>query len=189
MHCMWTAGLLSAPPVLFALPPATVTETECQARGGERCLYTIAWDAERAAAAANPAEQITALEAQLKGMSERLESVYATVTDLVSPEDDEGEEVTEGLGEAVAVTVAVTVTVTRAAGLRPAFAPFPPPHAESASTVANAAPVIRSDAQRVRPTPLTAIVSRLMAARRTVRQAVRQTAAGGSPGRQGPPRR
>src|SRR5437763_1708911 len=45
MHCMWTAGLLSAPPVLFALPPATVTETECQARGGERCLYTIAWDA------------------------------------------------------------------------------------------------------------------------------------------------
>jgi len=35
---------------------------------------------------------------------------------------------------------------SRVAGLRSAFAPLAPPHAESASIVANAAPVIRSNA-------------------------------------------
>jgi len=57
----------------------------------------------------------------------------------VSPgEADRSEEVTDGLGDGVAVTVAVTVMVARGAGLWPALVPLAPPHAESASTVANA---------------------------------------------------
>ncbi|HEX3433488.1 MAG TPA: diguanylate cyclase [Solirubrobacteraceae bacterium] len=85
LHCDWTTGLLSGPPVLFGLPSARVEESECQARGDARCLYTVTWDAEQAAA--EPGERITALEAQLVAMSERLQSAYATAGDLISTED------------------------------------------------------------------------------------------------------
>ena len=84
-HCDWTTGLLSGPPVLFGLPPAQVQESECQARGDSRCLYTVSWDAELAGA--DPQERITAMEAQLVAMSERLQSSYATAGDLISSED------------------------------------------------------------------------------------------------------
>jgi diguanylate cyclase (GGDEF)-like protein len=84
-HCDWTTGLLSGPPLLFGLPPGHVEESECQARGDPRCLYTIRWDAELAGA--DPQERITAMEAQLVAMSERLQSAYATASDLVSTED------------------------------------------------------------------------------------------------------
>ena len=39
-----TRGLLSQVPVLFGLDPAIVTETECSARGGRRCLYAVSWE-------------------------------------------------------------------------------------------------------------------------------------------------
>jgi diguanylate cyclase (GGDEF)-like protein len=84
-HCEWTTGLLSGPPILFGLPPAHVHERECQARGGARCLYEISWNAELAAA--DPQERITALEAQLVAMSQRLQSAYATASDLVCTDD------------------------------------------------------------------------------------------------------
>ena len=87
IHCDWATGLLSGTPILFGLPPARVTESECQARGGTQCLYTVSWDAELAALAADPQQRVTALEAQLVAMSDRLQSVYATASDLVSTED------------------------------------------------------------------------------------------------------
>jgi diguanylate cyclase (GGDEF)-like protein len=87
--CDWAKGLLSQPTMLFGLPPARVVETECAARGAACCTYEISWDAELAEAAKDPAQQVTALEAQLVGMSERLERVYETATDLVSPDDVE----------------------------------------------------------------------------------------------------
>jgi diguanylate cyclase (GGDEF)-like protein len=87
VHCEWTAGLLSGTPILFGLPLAQVEETECQARGDAHCSYTLSWDAERAAAAADPQQRVTALEAQMAAMSERLQSAYATASDLVSIED------------------------------------------------------------------------------------------------------
>ncbi len=87
VHCEWTAGLLSGTPILFGLPLALVEETECQARGDAHCSYTLSWDAESAAAAADPQQRVTALEAQMAGMSERLQSAYATASDLVSAED------------------------------------------------------------------------------------------------------
>jgi diguanylate cyclase (GGDEF)-like protein len=87
VHCDWATGLLAGTPILFGLPLARVTETECQARGGHQCLYEVSWDPELAAAAADPQQRVTALEVQLLGMSERLQSAYATASDLVSTED------------------------------------------------------------------------------------------------------
>ena len=87
LHCDWTTGLLAGQPILFGLPLAHVEETECQARGDVQCLYTVTWDAELAAVAADPQQRVTALEAQMVAMSERLQSVYATASDLVSTED------------------------------------------------------------------------------------------------------
>jgi diguanylate cyclase (GGDEF)-like protein len=86
-HCEWTAGMLTGTPILFGLPLARVEETECQARGGAQCSYTVSWDAELAAAAADPQQRVTALEAQMVAMSERLQNAYATASDLVSTED------------------------------------------------------------------------------------------------------
>jgi diguanylate cyclase (GGDEF)-like protein len=87
LHCDWARGLLSTPCELFGLPPARVEETECQARGGSECRYSVSWDRELAEAAADPEHRTRALEAQLTAMSERLESAYATASDLVSPDD------------------------------------------------------------------------------------------------------
>jgi diguanylate cyclase (GGDEF)-like protein len=87
LHCEWTAGMLSGSPILFGLPLARVEETECQARGAARCSYTVSWDADLAATAADPQQRVTALEAQMVAMSERLQSAYATASDLVSTED------------------------------------------------------------------------------------------------------
>jgi diguanylate cyclase (GGDEF)-like protein len=87
LHCDWASGLLSGTPILFGLPLARVEESECQTRGDKQCLYTVSWDAELAAEAADPQQRVTALEAQLVAMSERLHSAYATAGDLISTED------------------------------------------------------------------------------------------------------
>ncbi len=86
-NCELTTGLLTNTPSLFGLPPAHVEQSECAANGDHQCLYTITWDAESAAAAADPQQRVTALEAQLLATSERLHSVYAIASDLVSTED------------------------------------------------------------------------------------------------------
>jgi diguanylate cyclase (GGDEF)-like protein len=85
--CDWTCGLLSQPPVLFGLPPAAVQETQCEVRGDDHCVYTVTWDAEAAARASDPHELVTALEAQLAAMSDRLENMYATARDLIASDD------------------------------------------------------------------------------------------------------
>jgi diguanylate cyclase (GGDEF)-like protein len=87
LHCDWTTGLLAGLPILFGLPLARVEESECQTRGDEQCIYTVSWDAELAAAAADPQQRVTSLEAQLVAMAERLNGAYATAGDLVSTDD------------------------------------------------------------------------------------------------------
>jgi diguanylate cyclase (GGDEF)-like protein len=87
VHCDWTTGLLAGTPILFGLPLARVEEGECQARGDQRCVYTVSWDADSAAAAADPQQRVTSLEAQLVAMSERLQGAYATAGDLISTDD------------------------------------------------------------------------------------------------------
>jgi diguanylate cyclase (GGDEF)-like protein len=86
-HCNWTAGLLGQSTVLFGLPAAAVEESECVLRGDSHCVYTITWDKDLAALRADPAEHVTALEAQLATMSESLESVYATAGELIAGGD------------------------------------------------------------------------------------------------------
>ena len=66
VNCDWTTGLLAGTPIIFGLPLARVQESECQARGDAQCLYTVTWDAEQAAAAADPQQRVTAMEAQLR---------------------------------------------------------------------------------------------------------------------------
>ena len=83
-HCDWAKGLLSQPTVLFGVPAAVVEETACQARGAEACVYEITWDASLAEKTSDPAEHVTVLEAQLGAMTERLDSLYATATDLIA---------------------------------------------------------------------------------------------------------
>jgi diguanylate cyclase (GGDEF)-like protein len=89
LNCDWTTGLLASIPILFGLPAARIEESECQARGDAQCLYTVTWDAQEAATAADPQQRVTALEAQLLATSERLQGVYAIASDLVSTEDVE----------------------------------------------------------------------------------------------------
>jgi diguanylate cyclase (GGDEF)-like protein len=88
--CDYTRGMLSQPPVLFGLPGAAVEESTCAARGDDACRYTVSWDADAAAAAAEPHALVTALEAQLQAMRDRLESMYATASDLIALEDVDG---------------------------------------------------------------------------------------------------
>src|SRR4051794_7154265 len=85
--CDLSRGTMSQPPVLFGLPAANVEESTCQARGDDHCLYTITWDADQAASAADPHQLVTALEAQLAAMHERLDSMYATAKDLIAIDD------------------------------------------------------------------------------------------------------
>jgi len=102
--CEFTRGLLSQVPVPFGLPPAVVTETECQARGGRFCLYELAWEEVPAAPEApafpwggtpstdpadlqlDPDTRIAQLAGQLRQMEERLEGVFSTASELLGEE-------------------------------------------------------------------------------------------------------
>ncbi len=53
--CEMTRGLLSQVPALWGLGPTLVTETECSARGGRRCLYALSWDDDPAESSGVPA--------------------------------------------------------------------------------------------------------------------------------------
>jgi diguanylate cyclase (GGDEF)-like protein len=85
--CDWTMGMLSQPPAVFGLPSANVEESRCELRGDDHCLYTITWDAASAERSADPQHLVTALEAQLAAMRDRLDSVYATAKDLIALDD------------------------------------------------------------------------------------------------------
>jgi len=120
--CEFTKGLLSQVPVLFGLVPAVVSETECQARGGRFCLYSLAWEAgqwsafvddrtslytmawadegvveARSELDLHPDTRIRDLEAQLAQMTSRLEEMFSTASELLSDAD-----ITELLGRITA---------------------------------------------------------------------------------------
>ncbi len=42
--CEMTRGFLSEIPRIFGMDPAILTEHECSARGGRRCVYAMSWD-------------------------------------------------------------------------------------------------------------------------------------------------
>ena len=84
-HCSWTCGLMTCPPVLFGLGPATVEHDECQAMGAARCVYRVGWNP--AADPIGSSGQTQALRHQLAEMKERLHSVFATASDLIAVDD------------------------------------------------------------------------------------------------------
>jgi diguanylate cyclase (GGDEF)-like protein len=108
--CEFTKGLLSQVPVLFGLVPAVVAESECQARGGRFCLYSVAWEAHQwssfvdertslytvawneegvmeAQSELDEATRVAQLERQCAQLSERLQDVYSTAADLLSTDE------------------------------------------------------------------------------------------------------
>ena len=110
--CDFTRGVLSQVPVLFGLVPALVTESECQARGGRFCLYSVAWedrqwrsfvdertslysaawsddlvDETRPELDVDGDTRIAQLTSQLAHMGERLDDVFSTAAELLSDQD------------------------------------------------------------------------------------------------------
>jgi diguanylate cyclase (GGDEF)-like protein len=85
--CDFRIGLMSQTTAMFGLPVARVEETTCRLRGDDQCTYEVRWDADDAASAADPQQLITALEAQLAAMSERLNNIYAAAKDLIAVDD------------------------------------------------------------------------------------------------------
>jgi diguanylate cyclase (GGDEF)-like protein len=82
-HCGWTMGLLATTTLLFGLPPATVEHDQCAAYGAARCIYRVSWTASQPEAD----EQTVVLRQQLVGMQERLNSMFATASDLIAADD------------------------------------------------------------------------------------------------------
>jgi diguanylate cyclase (GGDEF)-like protein len=86
-HCAWTIGMLSSATVLFGMPPASVEHDRCAALGAAECRYRITWSAESAAPRSDSEEPMLALRQQLAAMQERLNSMFATASDLIAADD------------------------------------------------------------------------------------------------------
>jgi diguanylate cyclase (GGDEF)-like protein len=84
-HCAWTIGMLSTTTLLFGMPPATVEHDRCAALGAPECRYRVTWAEEGEAAGAD--DQVAALRRQLAAMQERLNSMFATASDLIAADD------------------------------------------------------------------------------------------------------
>ena len=85
--CQWALGLLSSAPMLYGVPPASVTELECNVHGADACTIDVRWDDAMAARMANPEEHIAALEGQLVALNDRFESMYRAAGDLIADDD------------------------------------------------------------------------------------------------------
>jgi diguanylate cyclase (GGDEF)-like protein len=84
-HCEWTVGLLTLTAVLFGLKPARVDHPRCQAAGAPDCRYYVTW--ENADSDARDSARTDMLRGQVASLSQRLQGMFATVTDLISTDD------------------------------------------------------------------------------------------------------
>ena len=80
--CLYTEGVLTQATPLFGLPPAVVTELECQTSGDGRCLYVVSWDA--AAAEDDLEGKCAHLESELRALTSRFEALQANAAELVT---------------------------------------------------------------------------------------------------------
>jgi signal transduction histidine kinase len=85
--CDYNIGLMSQVSVLFGLPEATISHSECQVRGAQRCVYGVRWSKASRIPGRKLAGMVTSLEDQLATVTERSESLQTTVGDLVSQDD------------------------------------------------------------------------------------------------------
>lgn len=83
IFCDYVAGQLSQVSVLFGMPPAAVTEEECQTQGDDRCLYRVVWSSRPD----DPDQKIRYLEAQVSDLAARFHALQAAAAELVSAED------------------------------------------------------------------------------------------------------
>jgi diguanylate cyclase (GGDEF)-like protein len=86
-HCEWTIGLLTLTSALFGLKPARVEHPACQAAGAADCRYHVSWENVDAAEQQEDGTQSAVLRGQVASLSQRLQGVFATVTDLISTDD------------------------------------------------------------------------------------------------------
>ncbi len=86
-HCAWTEGLFTQTPILFGLEAATVEHDDCAVLGAPACIYRVTWDPQSGATAASNTAQEQALKQQLDAMTERLQSMFATASDLIAAGD------------------------------------------------------------------------------------------------------
>ncbi len=84
LFCEYTAGVVAAVPTIFGMALGTVTETECQARGDDRCIYQLSWDPDTATDAH---AKVHFLSAQVSALSTRFEALEAMATELASVSD------------------------------------------------------------------------------------------------------
>jgi diguanylate cyclase (GGDEF)-like protein len=84
-HCEWTIGLLTLTSVLFGLKPARVEHQTCQVVGAPDCRYHVTW--ENADSVAEDSARTTMLLGQVDSLSQRLQGMFATVTDLISTDN------------------------------------------------------------------------------------------------------
>jgi diguanylate cyclase (GGDEF)-like protein len=85
--CAYAAGLMSTASVLFGMDPAEVVETHCQNRGDERCIYEVRWDPS-SSPEADPRRRVDYLETRLSALTERLESLQDTASEIISTDID-----------------------------------------------------------------------------------------------------
>ena len=85
--CDLTQGLLSIIPTVFGLPPALVTQSECQARGGACCIYTLAWGTDPLVGQSEEQAQIQRLEARLDAVQTQLDELRATSAAVAATAD------------------------------------------------------------------------------------------------------
>jgi diguanylate cyclase (GGDEF)-like protein len=85
--CDFTLGILSIIPTVFGLPPALVTQRECQARGGRECAYTLSWDTVPLVGQSEDQARVQRLEEQLDGVQMQLNAMRMTTAELVTTED------------------------------------------------------------------------------------------------------
>jgi diguanylate cyclase (GGDEF)-like protein len=84
--CDYTMGLLIQAPVVFGLPPASVTHPSCQVRGAATCRYEVKWRPPRAwwAPWRRGAVRDDVLESAMLG---QLRQLQGTVAELVAAPD------------------------------------------------------------------------------------------------------
>ncbi len=84
--CDYTRGLLRQAPVVFGLPPATVTHRSCQVHGAHACRYELNWrpSGRRWALWRREPLRDDVLESAMRGQLRRLQS---TVAELVATRD------------------------------------------------------------------------------------------------------
>lgn len=154
--CDFTTGILSVIPAVFDLAPAVVTESECQARGGHRCVYSLTWTHDNLGGATSD-QRIRGLEARLGEVQNRLLALQSTARELVAARD-----VTEAL-DLITQRAGAAVRATRyLLAVQLPFDDRPRVHADgmSADEAERLAPeLLAVDGSTVAPDPTRVVVS------------------------------